>query len=196
MTGYIKPLIYFLTVSYLFTISLWAQEPENTYPDYMPPTIEKFSDMVRRPLFTQKRRPANIPDTQLFDPRQNNNAQRPTKTNFLLSGIVFNGVGYVALIKETNAGETLSLSKGKTIGGWVVTDIKPEEVWLKSGTRSAVLSLRDNKMSDAEKQKIIRMNRNAKKLERRKIQAQKKLYIIKKIPLREQLRGQARERRE
>lgn len=194
MTGHFKSLVYFslggLGAFYLSTVSLLAQEQEqeegnaarmektvkgNAYPDFTPPVIEQFSAMVRRPLFSQKRRPTNVSQVPPFIPLQYQSAQKPTKTNFLLSGIVFNGADYVALIKESRAGETLSLRKGETIGGWVVADIKPEEVRLSLGSRISVLSLRDNKMTEAEKQKIRRTVRAKKILaQRRKLAASRK----------------------
>lgn len=217
MTGHLKSLVYYalggLGAFYLSTVTLSAQEQEqeegnaarmekpgkgNVYPDFIPPTLEQFSAMVRRPLFSQKRRPTNVSQLSPFVPLQYQSTQKPTNTIFLLSGIVFNGDDYVALIKESRAGETLSLSKGETIGGWVVVDIKPEEVRLSSGTRISVLFLRDNKMSEAEKQKIKRTIRTKKILAQRKklAESRKKLNKTRKKLSREQLYGQARERSE
>lgn len=217
MTGHLKSLVYYalggLGAFYFSTVTLSAQEQDqeegnaarmeksgqgNAYPNFTPPALEQFSVMVQRPLFSQKRRPTNVSQFPPFVPLQYQRIEKPTKTNFLLSGIVFNGDDYVALIKESRAGETLSLSKGETIGGWVVADIKPEEVRLSSGTRISVLSLRDNKMSEAEKQKIKRTIRTKKILAQRKklTESRKKLNKTRKKLSRAQLYGRGRERSE
>ncbi len=194
MTGYLLfPVYFFLGVLgglQLCTLPTLAQEQteRSPFPDFTAPGIERFSAMIERPLFIQKRRPTDISQPQFSGRLAHRSMQKPTKTSFLLSGVVVNGAGAVALIKETQASETLKLSVGATIGGWIVTDIKPEQVWLRAGASVSLLSPRDNKMSDAEKQKILRIARVKRKLDRRK----KRLAVGTPKP-RQQIYGQARE---
>lgn len=204
MRGYLKSFTLILSISSLSAFS-WAQDNgdagtarQNSTEDYSPPPLTEFSAMIRRPLFTQKRRPANTSQVQTFDPLQNRPTQQSTKTSFLLSGIARNGDYYVALIKQSRTGEPLMLRKGDKISDWVVTNIKPEEVWLSLGGEMSVLALRDNKLTDEEKQRILRVSLAKKKIEQRKrlAESREKLNKVRRNLGREQIYGQAKERKQ
>lgn len=204
MRGYLKSFVLILSISSLSAFS-WAQDKgdegaarQNHAVDYSPPPLTEFSAMIRRPLFTQKRRPENTSLVQTFDPLQNRPAQQSTKTSFLLSGVARSGDDYVALIKQSRTGETLMLRKGDTISGWVVTNIKPEEVWLSAAGEMSILALRDNKLTDEEKQRILRVSLAKKKIEQRKRRAEsrEKLNKVRRNLGREQIYGQAKERKQ
>jgi len=155
----------------VMSVRVWAQEnmpaPADNNLEFRAPPLEEFSTMIKRPLFSKQRRPVAVARENVERPK-NKTSLKPVKTNFFLSGIIFDGEDYVALLKESRTSDALLLKKGQSIVGWKVEEIKAEEVWLVSGERTSRLSLRDNKLSDAEKQKITRMAHARKKLAQRK----------------------------
>lgn len=154
-------------MSVLFVTSLQAQEASNelSIPEFEAPAIDAFSAVIERPLFLTSRRSASFPDSEFNETLFNKNV---TVTNFYLSGIIFDGAEFTALIKSSENGDAQKLKKGAVIEGWLVEDIKPEQVWLSSGVNISIISLRDNKLTQAKQSELLQKSRIARLIEQQK----------------------------
>ena len=117
------------TVSDSLVISNQAP-PEN-------PPIDKFSEIISRPLFAPSRRPPP-PKTE------SNPALEVSKPeSFDLIGVIISADERMALLQTLGTGEVMRAVEGETVGGWKVQAINPTEVELKRGNASDVIKIND-----------------------------------------------------
>lgn len=154
----------FLIQFCIFPSAVWADEQVTeksgttltTFPVYRAPPFESFSPMVQRPLFLPTRRPASVikpPTPRLIIPEH---AMVTKNINLLLSGVIHDGEEYTALVRKGKQGKLVQLKKDKTIDGWRLLEIKPEEITLNKGANFATLRLRDNKPAIDDKRRAQR----------------------------------------
>jgi hypothetical protein len=105
------------------------QNSQNSLPpitDLLPPTTE-FSEILKRPLFTQARKAIAITTT----PRTNNNSNRATNTDqppqFIIVGVAIKPDGGSVLIKKSRQ-EMVRVLVGDEIDGWQVDKLDPKFV--------------------------------------------------------------------
>ncbi len=150
------------------------QQSENRFPEFMAPPFEKFSAMVQRPLFLSSRRPVSlIKPAPIRRPTQKK-ALVEKKINLSLSGVINDGVEYIALVRKGNNGDLVQLKKQQTIDGWRLVQIKPEEITLNKGANFTTVRLRDNKPTITDKRKAQRASKiRAEKLRKARLKRSK-----------------------
>ena len=165
------------------SMPLWAGQDQaapsadDPFDDYTPPPFERFSSMVERPLFLSTRRPVKIVAPVAKRPVKKREVSAQ-KINVLLSGVIHDGTEFIALIRKGRKGELIQLKKNKTIDGWRLVDVKPEQVTLNKGANFTTVKLRDNKPSTSAKKATAKNSRAAKiraeKLRKARILRQRK----------------------
>jgi len=116
-----------------------AQRGAPAAPFTMPP-LETFAEVTERPLFFPTRRPA---------PVQAATADRVDAQSLVLVGVIIAESGSAALIARANLPGARRVAVGEEIEGWILAEIGPDRVVLRSGTAQAELRLKDRKPGQA-----------------------------------------------
>ncbi len=107
--------------------------------------LSSLQQTVKRPLFTQSRRPP-APIKRVFTPPKITRAPQKPEPQFLLLGVLKNGTKSVALVRQEDTGKYFRVVKGDFIGNIRVKDVLLKAVKLeKEDGTSTMLKLKFTK---------------------------------------------------
>ena len=117
--------------------------------------VETFSEIVERPLFTDKRRPYMPPVAT--GPGKQKRPQRPEadiRSLISLSAIVVTKEKRIALIEDNRTGKLQQLRQGEKFNGWVMTGIGTNSIAMQKGpvTRNIELAVKPSRTPRANSQ--------------------------------------------
>lgn len=122
---------------------------------FSPPPISAYAELIERPLFSRSRkayaapRPAPVA-VAAPAPR----AEAPRNSNFQLSGVIFDGEDFIALIRTNAGADLMEVRQGEIVEGWTVDAIGAEEIRLRRNGGEDVVSLRDNELTAAQRRAL------------------------------------------
>ncbi len=110
--------------------------------DFVLPKIERYAEMVEKPLLVKERRPIKTAEEETIDPDLE---VKKTKLNSKLMGVISTPAGIVALILNSKTGRYVRAKQGEEVDNWRVTEVQPDKVILKQGNETEELQLRKPK---------------------------------------------------
>lgn len=100
-----------------------------------PPSLETFSAIDERPLFSASRRP-------LLEQGIEKGGDKPERIGaYILQGIVIGENQRIALLVDPATRKTLRLAEGEGVGGWVARKIGEDYVHFESGGMERIVKL-------------------------------------------------------
>ncbi len=108
------------------------------------PPLERFAEMVERPLFSPTRRPEPVRDAPpsasgLDDPLPV--AAGPGQPGIRFVGTVGQAGSMTAVVIRSESGDALRLGTGDTIDGWEVAEVRTSELVLRREEQRLVLTI-------------------------------------------------------
>ncbi len=99
---------------------------------YALPPLERFSAIIKRPLFSPSRRPP---------PREPEHLEQ--LDSFVLEGVLISPASRTAVVEHGRPPVTAHVVEGQDIEGWTVSSILPDRIVLRHGVTQHELKLRD-----------------------------------------------------
>ena len=113
--------------------------PDRT--EYSAPTIEAFSEILERPLFTAGRQPPEEPEVATATTP----AAPTAPIRLRLEGVALTPQARVAVVRDLANNQLLRLAEGAEHQGWVVEAVHPTSATLKQGQQTQELVLEVDK---------------------------------------------------
>jgi len=112
-----------------------AESASPAMPRFDLPPLEAYAELLERPLFSSTRRPVET-DGEV--------AQVAVTSQGLdvgLTGVIVGDDSKVAIIMPRNAAKPVRLNEGQRFEGWILSEVDPEGVIFRQGTRAQILEL-------------------------------------------------------
>lgn len=124
---------YLLPVKAVETVAVESEA--QSFPPFMPVSIQSLAEITERPLFTEGRTPPEKPTKN----KQGKRGAKPLRLK--LEGVAITPESKVAIITDLQTNELLRLSQGMSHGDWKVTGVSEESVTIQQGGRETTLIL-------------------------------------------------------
>lgn len=102
------------------------------------PAIERYSEFLARPLFSQTRRPYQTTDTPSGAP---GTIATPSSSELELSGISLSATQRLVLIKTKRDNAHHRVGEGEEFRGWMLEAVYPDKIVMKNGAQTQELAL-------------------------------------------------------
>lgn len=116
--------------------------PKQSYDNPSLPPISAYAAVVKRPLFSDTRRPFIPEEITKKAKEPPSPPTRQQQEEYNLSGVIITSDQRLALIEIQRGRKIKRLREGEKLNGWVVASIQADQVTLKRGNDKKVLPLR------------------------------------------------------
>ena len=107
--------------------------PSKTVPAAQFPSIINFSELIKRPLFTQERKPQLVRENveilpNLIEAESVTIDNEANNNDWVLIGTFLTNDDHLAILRNSNNLEVTRVRKNDALGDWIVQSIKPKNV--------------------------------------------------------------------